>query len=150
MREVRFYHLTRQPLEAALPRLLAKALEAGHKIIVRTPSLVRMQALDALLWAYDPDSFLPHGTQAHDYPELQPIYLTLGTENPNNATLLCLVDDLNPQAGDEAYALTLLLFEAQVETQLVQARQVWRSLQDQALQRTYWQQSEHGGWEKKQ
>jgi DNA polymerase-3 subunit chi len=150
MREVRFYHLTRQSLEAALPRLLAKACQAGHRVVVRTPSDVRMQALDKALWAYDPDSFLPHGTSAQDYPELQPIYLTSGYENPNNATLLCLVDGLGPQEGDAAYGLTLLLFEEQDEAQLAKAREVWRLLQGLEVVRTYWQQNMQGGWEKKQ
>ncbi|MBT4568080.1 MAG: DNA polymerase III subunit chi, partial [Marinovum sp.] len=45
-----FYHLTRQPLEVALPALLEKASGAGWRIEVRGTSLERMQWLDDKLW----------------------------------------------------------------------------------------------------
>jgi len=62
MAEVGFYHLTRAPLERALPRLLEKAREAGYRALVVAASEERVAALDALLWTYDPASFLAHGT----------------------------------------------------------------------------------------
>ena len=45
-----FYHLTRQPLEAALPMLLGKARGAGWRIAVRGRDAARMDWLDEKLW----------------------------------------------------------------------------------------------------
>src|SRR5690606_35835188 len=86
MTEISFYHLTRQPLNKALPRLLEKVLAAGHRAVVLAGSDERVEDLDAALWTYDPDSFLPHGTRILGHAERQPIYLTTEEENPNDAT----------------------------------------------------------------
>ena len=76
MTEIGFYHLTRSPLEQALPRLLEKVLASGQRAVLRCPDRARMEALDRALWTYGKDSFLPHGTRADGFAEAQPIFLT--------------------------------------------------------------------------
>ena len=44
--EVNFYHLTRSSLEDALPRLLAKTLQAGERAVVMLGSPERVDALE--------------------------------------------------------------------------------------------------------
>ena len=60
MAEVLFYHLTESTLEEALPGLLEKSLERGWKAVVQTGTEERRDALDAHLWTFRDDSFLPH------------------------------------------------------------------------------------------
>ncbi len=62
MTEMLFYHLQGQKLEGVLPALLEKSLERGWKVIVQGASEERIEALDAHLWTYRDDGFLPHGT----------------------------------------------------------------------------------------
>ena len=62
MTEVVFYHLQRQPLEQVLPDLLERSLERGWRVVVQASSDERVEALDAHLWTYRDDNFLPHGT----------------------------------------------------------------------------------------
>ena len=45
MAVAKFYHLTRDPVEALLPTLIGKALEIGLKVALRGTDLARMQAL---------------------------------------------------------------------------------------------------------
>ena len=52
-----------------------------------------------MLWTYRDDAFLPHGTAAGGHAALQPVYLTLGDENPNGANVLMLVDGARADAG---------------------------------------------------
>jgi DNA polymerase-3 subunit chi len=59
--EVLFYHLQAQPVERVLPVLLEKSLERGWRVVVQSPSEERVDALDAYLWTFQEDSFLPHG-----------------------------------------------------------------------------------------
>lgn len=92
MAEVLFYHLTNGPLEASLPAMLERSLQRGWRVIVRCGSQAGVAMLDGMLWTYRDDSFLPHGTSAAPHPDRQPIYLTLGDENPNQASVLMLVD----------------------------------------------------------
>ena len=62
MTEIVFYQLQRQPLERVLPTLIEKSLERGWRVIVQAASEERVEALDAQLWIFRDDSFLPHGT----------------------------------------------------------------------------------------
>ena len=62
MTEVLFYHLQRQPLERVLPQLLERSYERGWRVVVQAASDERVDALDAHLWTYRDDNFLPHGT----------------------------------------------------------------------------------------
>src|SRR6476620_10858207 len=62
MTEAVFYHLIRKPLERALPELLEKSYERGWRVVVQVASDERVDALDAHLWTYRDDNFLPHGT----------------------------------------------------------------------------------------
>jgi len=62
MTEILFYHLQGQKLESVLPALLEKSLERGWKVVVQGSTEERIEALDAHLWTYRDDGFLPHGT----------------------------------------------------------------------------------------
>ena len=77
MTEVLFYHLHRQPLERVLPTLLERSLERGWRVVVQAASEERVEALDAHLWTYRDDSFLPHGTAREAEAREQPILLTI-------------------------------------------------------------------------
>ena len=60
MTEVLFYHLQNMSLESVLPPLLEKSLERGWRVVVQSTSQERADALDAHLWTYRDDLFLPH------------------------------------------------------------------------------------------
>ena len=62
MAEVLFYHLQNQRIENVLPALLEKSIARGWRVIVQAASDDRVDALDAHLWTFRDDSFLPHGT----------------------------------------------------------------------------------------
>ncbi|HRW30350.1 MAG TPA: DNA polymerase III subunit chi, partial [Emcibacteraceae bacterium] len=90
--EISFYHLTRQPLMVALPKLLSKVVEAKMKAVVKVPGPIEMEDLDQALWTFDKDSFLAHGTEKSKFPEDQPIYITTADDNPASAEVLVLTD----------------------------------------------------------
>lgn len=148
MTEVSFYQLQRQPLEAALPKLLGRVLDAGLRAVIRIASEERLASLDQALWTEDPDSFLAHGSKDTPQPENQPVYLTLGEDNPNNANVLVLVDGRTTDdlAG---YDRCLYMFDGRAEDLKAQARSDWQTFSDAGHDVTYWQQTDSGGWEKK-
>jgi DNA polymerase-3 subunit chi len=145
--EIGFYHLLATPLERALPRLLEQARARGYRILVRAASSERVEHLSALLWTYDDASFLPHGTARDGHPALQPIWLSDRTENPNDATMLVLVDGV--EADDLAqFQRCCDMFDGSDDAAVEAARQRWRRAQAAGHTLTYWQQGA-GGWEKK-
>ena len=92
MTEIRFYHMQVKRLEKALPEILAKALERGHRIVVKAGSAERVAALDTALWTHDPASFLPHGHAKDGTEARQPVWITTEDDIPNAADVLVLTD----------------------------------------------------------
>lgn len=148
MTDVGFYHLTRSPLERALPKLLEKVLESGARAVVMAGSEERVRALNTLLWTYDPASFLPHGTIEDGDSADQPIWLTVEDENPNEAGILVLADGATSD-NVGAFARCLEMFDGNDEVAVAAARARWREYKDAGHTLTYWQQNDRGGWEKR-
>jgi len=145
---IAFYHLQRSTLEAALPKLLEKVLENDLRALVVAGSEERVEALNATLWTYDSQSFLPHGSAKDGAPETQPILLTADVSAiPNSAQVLVQVDgaSLNDFSNFER---VLDVFDGNDGDALGAARERWKSLKTQGYDLTYWQQSESGGWQK--
>jgi len=148
MTEVLFYHLEHRPLEAVLPALLEKCLERGWKAVVQGGTPERLDAIDAALWTYREDSFLPHGTVSDGDPVVQPIYLTTDTDNLNDAPVRFLVDGADPP-DLSAYQRAIFIFDGRDENAVVQARTQWKQASGQGHDVTYWQQNDDGRWERK-
>jgi DNA polymerase-3 subunit chi len=117
------------------------------RVLLRASSRERVEALDRHLWVFEADSWLPHGTRADGNPDMQPVWLTDQVENPNEATLLVLVD----QAADDdmaAFPRVLDLFDGADEAAVEAARERWRQRRAAGHRLVYWKQTERGGWEK--
>src|SRR3974377_1374791 len=110
MTEVLFYHLKGQTPEQVLPVLLQRSLERGWRVVVQGSSEERIEALDAHLWTWRDDSFLPHGTWRDPEAAEQPIVLTVNEDNPNGGTVLFLVDGAGLSDAASAYERIVLLF----------------------------------------
>ncbi|MFT8243132.1 DNA polymerase III subunit chi [Roseomonas sp. BN140053] len=146
MAEIGFYHLTRTPLEQALPRLLGRVLEGGGRAVVRCAGPERLAALDASLWlSQDPD-WLPHGTPATGQAERQPIWLTTEDEAPNGAKFLFLVDGATSDRL-ASFDRVLDLFDGNDAAATAGARDRWRQAKAAGHTLTYWRQGARG-WEK--
>ncbi len=149
MTEIRFYHLTRQPLEATLPVMLERTIDRDkRRAVVLALSEERVEALSAHLWTYDDRKFLPHGSRKDGFAEQQPVWLSVADENPNQAQVLFLTDGASSERlGD--YALVCALFDGNDEQAVGAARDHWQAYKAAGHELTYWQQTERGGWEKK-
>ncbi len=149
MTEIFFYHLQNQKLERVLPSLLEKSLERGWRVVVQAASEERVEALDAHLWTYRENSFLPHGTWRESEAAMQPVVLTVNDDNPNAANVRFLIDGA-PVPGDAAgYERVVLLFDGEDEEAVAAARAHWSEVKSKGLDATYWQPDEHGRWVKK-
>jgi DNA polymerase-3 subunit chi len=147
MTEVLFYHLETQPLERVLPALLEKTLERGWRAVVETSSRERATAIDALLWTYRDDSFLPHGIAGEPTDPDQPVLITMDEANPNAANVRFFVDRAVPRSG-EGYERIVFLFSGHDPDAVTEARAAWTGLKE-GNTLTYWQQDESGRWVKK-
>ncbi|MEM9583976.1 MAG: DNA polymerase III subunit chi [Pseudomonadota bacterium] len=146
MSEVFFYHLTTQPLEQTLLKLLGLARKAGWRIAIRGKSTDRLDWLDAKLW--EGDGFLPHGRAGGEYDADQPILLTDAT--PANAPDCLISIDGADLAPEEVRPLkrAMILFDGNDGDAVAFARTQWKSITGANVPAKYWSQ-ENGPWEMK-
>jgi DNA polymerase III subunit chi len=148
MTEVLFYHLKGQTPEQVLPALLQKSLERGWRVVVQASSDERVEALDAHLWTWRDDSFLPHGTSRDAEAAEQPIVLTAGEENPNGATVRFLVDGASMAENATGYERIVMLFDGDDPDAVETARTRWTKAKSTGAEVTYWRAGENGRWQR--
>ena len=149
MTEVLFYHLQGQKLEGVLTPLLEKSLERGWKVAVQGASEERIDALDAHLWTYRDDGFLPHGTWREAEAAEQPVLLTVSDGNSNAATVRFLIEGAAMPADADTYNRIVLVFNGDDDEAVGAARAQWTEAKAKGFEATYWQPDEHGRWVKK-
>lgn len=148
MTEILFYQLDGQTLEQILPPLIARSLERGWRVAVQASSDERVEALDAHLWTWRDDAFLPHGTWREAEAAEQPVLLTVNADNPNGANVRFLVDGAAVPADAFAYERLVLLFDGGDPEALETARARWTSAKSEGFEVTYWRTDENGRWQR--
>ena len=149
MTEVLFYHLQNMTLENVLPPLLEKSLARGWRVVVQSASEERADALDAHLWTYRDDSFLPHATWRATDAADQPIVLAAAEANPNKASVRFLVDNVPLPADSELYERLVMVFNGDDADALAMARAAWTDGKSRGFQVTYWQADDYGRWQRR-
>lgn len=151
MTETLFYHLEMRALEDVLPGLVEKSLERGWKVLIKTESADRADALDTLLWTFN-DGFLPHAQLGDGEAMRQPVLITPEEGNPNKSDILFLVGGATPPDwnGEIAKAFTriVLMFDGRDASALDFARAAWKAAKAAQHDVTYWKESPSGKWEK--
>jgi len=140
---VDFYHLQASPVEKALPQLLERVLQGGNRAVVMAASEDRIEALANLLWTYNPNGWLPHGTIKDGFADRQPIWITDQDENPNGARMLVLTDGMASERLGE-YDRCLDLFDGNDPEATAAARGRWSGAKAAGHELHYWQQTENG------
>jgi DNA polymerase III subunit chi len=148
MTEMFFYQLWRHPLERVLPTLIEKSLERGWRVAVQAGSQERVEALDAHLWTFRDDSFLPHGDARDPDAQEQPVLFTIGEGNPNGAAVRFLLEGARVPADAANYARIVLIFDGEDADALAAARECWTEAKAQGIEATYWSMDGDGRWQR--
>ena len=151
MSDIGFYHLTRQPAERALARLLGRTLAAGQRAVVLATDRERVKRLDDRLWQQTDVEWLPHGTEAMGEADLQPIWLTehdaFEAGAPNGAGYLFLDD--RPTRHAARFARIFDLFDGRDPRSVADARIRYKTSRADGHTLAYWRETERG-WERAQ
>ena len=142
--QVDFYHLTRQPLERALPQIAERVVASGARLLIVSGNAAQRSQLDRQLWSYAPDSFLPHAELGADDDAAQPVLIAPDVNAANGARHIALVDG---EWRDEAldFERAFHFFD---EASVAAARAAWKRLGDRGdIARRYWKQNDAGRWE---
>lgn len=143
--QISFYHLTRLPVEKALPKLLEKAFQQDIRCVVQAPTLENVQHLNEVLWTYHPESFLPHGTAKEGMAEKQPIWIDISQDNVNNASLLVALHP-TPFKEPSSFEKIIYMFDGNIKEDLENTRLLWKQYNTPAHTLAYWYQGMDGQW----
>ena len=132
-----------------LPQLLERSVERGWRVVVQAASEERVDALDAHLWTYRDDSFLPHATWRAADAQDQPIVLAVEEGNPNRANVRFLVDNAVLPADSASYDRVVLVFNGDDDGARSIARGAWTDCKSRGFEVTYWQADERGRWQRR-
>lgn len=141
--QVDFYQLGARTVEQALPAIAQKVIESGERLLVVSEDDSQRARLDAALWNYRPDSFLPHAQAGADDDAAQPVLLSASPEPANQARHIALIDGA---WRDEALRFDRAFHFFDGET-VEAARAAWRGLNGRDdVERRYWVQDDDGKW----
>ena len=142
-----FYHLTERPLEATLPVLVAKAMDAGWRVAVRGRDEAFLERLDRHLW--HGDGFLPHGLAGGEHDDMQPVLLTTEAVAANSPACVMSISGAEVTAEEtRTLERVCILFDGGDANAVEHARDQWRNLTGAGVAAQYW--AEEGGrWVKK-
>lgn len=149
MPEIFFYHLEKTPLQQALPELLEKVVQRGWRAYVHGHEDDKIEALNAHLWAYRPDSFLAHGLEGDDLAVRQPVLLGTSGDMVNIPQCYLSVSPVG-MPDVSATERCLIVFEGDDDEHLGWARATWKKLKGEGATLAYWKQNEMGRWERAQ
>ncbi|MDE2445924.1 MAG: DNA polymerase III subunit chi [Alphaproteobacteria bacterium] len=145
MADVWFYHLEKQPLEHVLPRIVSMAVERGTPMVIETTTTENVTKLSDLLWAAEDVAFLPHGFEGDGQEEVQAIWLTTGSDTPNDAKMRLLVHGAVPQ-DISMLSRAMFMFDGNDEQALAAMRAEWKRHKADGHTVSYWRQNENGKW----
>ena len=138
-----FYHVEHATAEAAAPALLEKCLERRWRVVVAAEQDT-LSRLDAQLWTWRDESFLPHGINRGADAARHPILLHTSAEPVNGANVALLLDgrDADPQKFERC----MVLFDGGAEAVRKIARGQFQAAQKVGAVTRYFQQTQSGGW----
>lgn len=144
--KIQFYHLTATALEAAVPQLMEKALEADLRVLLWCRDADEIARLDQALWSVKPDSFLAHGTADEAFANAQPILLSLQEQGDNKPDVLAVTHGTMPQDVSR-YGRVLDIFNGADDEAVAAARTRWKAYKEAGHALQYFKQKPAGGWE---
>lgn len=139
---VDFYQLSRDPAEAALPRIARNAMKMGERLLVVSADPQQRQRICQALWSLGEESFLANGMAGDGDEERQPILLSELTVPLNGARFLAIADG-QWRESEAPFDRTFFLFD---DRTVQHARDTWRMLRARdGVEHYYWKQ-EGGRW----
>lgn len=117
------------------------------RALVVTDSEERKEFLNAVLWTYSPNSFLPHSMDGAGEPDENPIWVSVDTANKNRANVLVLTG--NTSTSDiSPYQRCVDIFDGN-DANAFSAALIRRENYNKSGQPVvYWKQAMDGSWER--
>ena len=144
MTEVYFYQTAAQDTFGLVRGLLRRCLSTGWRVAVRAGTDAALVKLDADLWKFPEDGFLPHGIEGGSFDEEQPVLLTASAQPSNRADAVLLFDCAEPGQDDTKRCQRVsIVFRRDSSEELNKARSQWSEFSKSGIAVRFW--VEQGG-----
>jgi DNA polymerase III subunit chi len=147
MPEISFYESVLPPFEKTISQLLAKCYETSMNTLVKCKDEEMQDLIDRNLWTFSQKLYVPHAKNTDDFPENQPVLISLIEENLNNSKILFLVAcDYSDLELIKEFDRVIVIFDQSSDSQRQICREYYKKLK-QNFSLKYYKQSEKGNWQ---
>ncbi|MBA5723824.1 DNA polymerase III subunit chi [Candidatus Liberibacter sp.] len=131
----KFFFYLSQNWQKDLLLFLEKSYRSRQRVVVQCGSEEMRDVLNEYLWTWKADSFLPHGVDVGEEgvcSSIQPILLTISSDNANLATVRFFVDNAICRNEDiDLYNKLVFIMDSHSQESLRLARKSWQYLKNQ-------------------
>jgi DNA polymerase-3 subunit chi len=116
-------------LAAACARLAAHHYEQGRRVLILAGDGAQAEELDRALWAFSPDSFVPHGQAGAPDQDQEPVLIATEAANLNQAQVLIMAHVLDDPPLTQ-FSHLIQFVPAQEGPELEASRSRYRALKE--------------------
>ena len=134
-----FYNSSHRNLVADISWLIEKLFKEKNRILVCCKDQETVQVIDAFLWAYKEDGFIPHSIVTKEKSTVYPILVTTDIlQDYEHNVLLALSGVLISEKDWQKFSKAYYFFDDQENKEKENAREMWKSFSALNIVCKYW------------
>ena len=134
-----FYNSTQRNVVADIAWLIEKLFKEKNRILVFCKDKETVEVIDAFLWAYKEDGFIPHSPVTQQNSSAYPILITTDIhEDYEHDVLLALSGVLIKEKDWKKFSKAYYFFDDQEKKEKENAREMWKSFSALNIACKYW------------
>ena len=147
-----FYDLKTEKPENALLALIEPIIASKKRTVIVLKDTAEAERINDLLWSFDENSFIPHGSKKDGNEKMQPIYLADAEEfknfkksSPNSASFIVYMNAVISDIPDkDVYERCFVIFGNRNPAELENARTLWKKAMESGDEKHLWRRD--GKW----
>ena len=134
-----FYNSSHRNVVADISWLIEKLFKEKNRILVCCKDQETVEVIDAFLWAYREEQFIPHSIATKEKNSIYPILITTDIhEDYDHNVLLALGGVLIKEKDWRKFAKAYYFFDDQENKEKVNAREMWKNFSELNIVCKYW------------
>ena len=134
-----FYNSSHRNVVADISWLIEKLFKEKNRILVCCEDQEAIEVIDAFLWAYKEEEFIPHSIATKEKNSIYPILITTDIhEDYDHNVLLALSGVLIKEKDWQKFEKAYYFFDDQENKEKENAREMWKNFSALNIECKYW------------
>ena len=134
-----FYNSSHRNVVADISWLIEKLFKEKNRILVCCEDQETIEVIDAFLWAYKEEEFIPHSIATKEKNSIYPILITTDIhEDYDHNVLLALSGVLIKEKDWQKFEKAYYFFDDQENKEKENAREMWKNFSALNIECKYW------------